>query len=86
MKINYSKSAAKTLTRMPKALRNTIRRAIDGLTELPPKGDIKPLEGYKDGRCRLRVGGYRVIYRYDREGVAVVLCVMDIGTRGDIYK
>ena len=59
---------------------------IKGLTEKPPKGDIKPMQGYKDGRLRLRVGKYRVIYRYTKDGEVEMLMVMEIGSRGDIYK
>lgn len=86
MEIEYSRTAANVLQRMPKNLRNAIRQAIQGLTLMPPQGDIKPMQGYSDGRYRLRVGGYRVIYRYDNRGNAVVLHVMKIGSRGDVYK
>ncbi|MCI9019407.1 MAG: type II toxin-antitoxin system RelE/ParE family toxin [Eubacterium sp.] len=41
---------------------------------------------YKDGRLRLRVGKYRVIYRYTQEGKVEILVIMEIGSRGDIYK
>lgn len=86
MQIEYSKSAAKAIQRMEKRLRLRIREAIERLTQNPPEGDIKPLQGFTDGRYRLRVGGYRVIYRYDSRGELIVLYVMDIGSRGDIYK
>ena len=59
---------------------------IKGLTEKPPKGDIKIMQGYFDGRWRLRVGKYRVVYRYGTEGQLEILRVMEIGSRGDIYK
>ena len=63
-----------------------IRIAINGLTENPPVGDIKPMQGYSDGRKRLRVGSWRVIYKYGADGEIDILFVMDIGNRGDIYK
>ena len=86
MKIEYSKSAAKYLQRMEKKLRNILHEAIKGLTKSPPEGDIQPMRGYKDGRKRLRVGGYRVVFRYDEKGAMVVLYIIDVGPRGDIYK
>lgn len=86
MRIEYSKSAVKALQKMEKGLRNHIRDAIQGLTMTPPQGDIKPLEGKPEGRYRLRVGGYRVIYRYNTDGTMVILYIIDIGTRGDVYK
>lgn len=69
--------------------RETKRRilaGIMGLTQTPPVGDIKTLKGYSDGRLRLRVGKYRVVYRYDRDGVIEILQVLDIDSRGGIYK
>lgn len=86
MEIRYDKVAIKYLQGLPKKLRDFIRNAIAGLTEQPPKGDIKPIQGYKDGRHRLRVGKYRVIYRYLQSGELDILIVMEIGSRGDIYK
>ncbi len=56
------------------------------MTKIPPEGDVKPLQGYRDGRYRLRVGVYRVIYRYDSQGTMIVLYIIDIGARGDVYK
>ena len=54
MEIRYSKTAAKALKSYDKPTRERIRDAIRGLTESPPRGDIKRLEGFSDGRHRLR--------------------------------
>lgn len=86
MEIVYSRAAVKALARMEKKTRDKIRQAISGLALRPPVGDVKPMEGKPEGRYRLRVGGYRVIFRYDEQGAMVVLFVIDIGPRGDIYK
>ena len=86
MQIKYSRDAPKFLAKLePKAV-NRIRTAIQGLAKSPPEGDIRPLQGYSDGRKRLRVGGWRVIYRCDRDGELEVLLIIDIGNRGDVYK
>jgi mRNA interferase RelE/StbE len=71
---------------MDKALKTRIHASILGLTETPPKGDIKTMQGFSDGRYRLRVGQYRIIYRYGQELEIEILFIMDIGPRGDIYK
>lgn len=55
MKIVYSKDSLKFLAKMEKSTVDSIKAAIQGLTSEPAKGDIKPLQGYKDGRMRLRV-------------------------------
>jgi mRNA interferase RelE/StbE len=86
LQIRYSKSALKFLSKTQKSYVQIIREAIDGIAKKPPEGDIKPLVGYKDGRFRLRVGKYRVIYRYDFDGIWEVVYIIDIGARGDIYK
>lgn len=86
LEIRYAKSAVKALESMDKATKARIRDSIHGLTQKPPQGDIKPMQGYHDGRFRLRVGKYRVIYRYGTENQLEILYIMDIGSRGDIYK
>jgi len=78
MNITISKKAAKTLETFDKSLQTRILDGINGI----PKGDIKPLYGYSDGRQRLRIGKYRIVFYYMAEG----LYVMEIGSRGDIYK
>ena len=86
MEIRYARSAAKALEAMDRPTKARIRAGILGLTEKPPKGDTKIMRGYSDGRQRLRVGKYRVVYRYSQEGKIEILHIMEIGSRGDIYK
>lgn len=86
MEIKYKKQAVKFLESLDRPTKQRIKLAIEGLTEQPPKGDIKPLQGYKDGRKRLRVGKYRVIYNYEPSGEVTILMILDIDSRGDIYK
>ena len=86
MKIKYSKDALKFLSKLDANSVNRIRTAIQGLTLNPPVGDIKVMQGYTDSRKRLRVGSWRIIYKYGAENEVEVLFVIDIGNRGDIYK
>ncbi|MCM1330592.1 MAG: type II toxin-antitoxin system RelE/ParE family toxin [Ruminococcus sp.] len=86
MKIKYSKAALKFLAGVQKKIADSIREAVNGLTHTPPEGDVKIMQGYNDGRMRLRVGKYRVIYRYDTDNELKILYIIDIGSRGDIYK
>ena len=85
MRIKYTKQALKTLGSYDKSTRELIRKKVLGLTEMPPKGDIKPLQGSKN-ELRLRVGKYRVIYEYVSENRVEILVINRIGARGDIYK
>ena len=84
--IKYSKDALKFLAKLDQKSVMRIRSAIAGLTQNPPIGDIKAMQGYTDDRKRLRVGSWRVIYRYGTEQKIEILYIIDIGNRGDIYK
>lgn len=86
LQINYSKSAAKVINSLDKATKLRMKQGIEGLTEAPPKGDIKMMQGYNAPLYRLRVGKYRVLYEYNTLGGNQVLMIKDIGSRGDIYK
>lgn len=86
MVIKYSKDALKFLSKLDAKSVNRIRSAIQGLTLTPPIGDIKVMQGYADSRKRLRVGSWRIIYKYGAENNVEILFIIDIGNRGDIYK
>ncbi|MBE6785045.1 MAG: type II toxin-antitoxin system RelE/ParE family toxin [Ruminococcaceae bacterium] len=86
MIIRYSKDALKFLAKLDKKSVTRIREAIAGLTLVPPVGDIKLMQGYNDERKRLRVGSWRIIYKYGTDNNIEILFIIDIGNRGDIYK
>jgi len=79
-KIVIEKPAMKFLQKQPQAQRERLLRAIQGL---PDNGDIKPMSGHEN-LYRLRVGSYRVIYTI--EGDLLIVRVLTIGNRGDVYK
>ena len=78
MNIVYSKHAAKAISGMDSA---TKQRIWGGICKIP-EGDIKPMKGYADGRQRLRIEKYRVLFMPTGDGLYVIA----IGSRGDIYK
>ena len=86
MVIRYSRDSLKFLSKLDKKFVTRIRDAIQGLTLTPPKGDIKVMQGYSDDRKRLRVGSWRIIYKYGVDNEIDILFIIDIGDRGDIYK
>jgi len=80
MPVFLSKTSLKYLERLEKSLRSKIVKAIEGL---PDKGDIKKMRGPgPPNTYRLRVGRYRVLFLWEDD----VIRVVDIDTRGDIYK
>lgn len=87
MRIEYAKPAIKYISSLDKATKQRIKESIEGLTETPPKGDIKQLQGYNIKTYRLRVGKYRIIYRYDSDkNKHKILFISDIDSRGSVYK
>lgn len=79
-KIEIDKRAVKFIMKQPKPQRERILSAI---YKLPDMGDIKAMQGYEN-YYRLRVGDYRIIYTVDNN--VLVVRVVEIGNRGDIYK
>ena len=86
MIIEYSKKAAQYIDALDRPTKQRIKIAIEGLTQEPPQGDIKMLQGYKDGRKRLRVGKYRIIYNYSQDEKIEILYIINVDSREDIYK
>jgi len=83
MDIRYSKQALKYLVKLQPRRAAKIRESIaliaDGKTEGLNIVYMKSVDAY-----RLRVGDYRVIYEIRND--ELVLIVIKVGPRGDIYK
>ena len=58
-------------------------RIVKAIELLPNGEDIKKLKGHND-LFRLRVGDYRIIYTVDNG--ELIIYVIDINNRGDVYK
>ena len=85
MKIKYAKIALKAMKGYEAQIQARIREKINGLTQTPPVGDIKPLQGYEN-QCWLRIGKYCVIFEYAMQGGFKTLIINKIDSRGGIYK
>lgn len=68
---------------MDKLPLNERKRLSAAISQLPNGEDIKKLKGHDD-LLRLRVGNYRVVYTVDNG--KLIVYVIDIDNRGDIYK
>lgn len=75
--ILYSKKAIKFLKRQDVPSQ---KKLIAAISRLPLEGDIKKLQGI-DG-YRFRVGDFRVLFNID----GIIIDIIDIGNRGQIYK
>lgn len=87
--ISYHKRAVKSLRRMPIERKEQIKTALAEIAALEdPLTDpnVKQMGGTWESCQRLRIGGYRAIYRLvDRDGLPT-LEVLQVGPRGDVYK
>ena len=90
MNIEYSKEAVRYISRLDYMTKQRLKRAIEKL----PKGKIKPMEGSKNPKFRLRVGDYRVLFSIHEtavkeDGNAMIkqtILIEKVGPRGDVYK
>ena len=82
--IEYRRAARKALLKMPKALANKFLAAFEQLASDPQRSDldVKPMTG-REG-YRLRIGDWRALYRIEKD--RLVILVVNIGPRGNIYK
>ena len=78
-----TKSAAKTLRKLPRNLAKRIRQKLEELAKDPyaPNNNVTKLQN-RPG-FRLRVGDWRVIYQIEDD--RLVILVLEIGPRGGIY-
>ncbi|MBU0501569.1 MAG: type II toxin-antitoxin system RelE/ParE family toxin [Gammaproteobacteria bacterium] len=84
-RLEYKKKAAKALAKLePIGLRQKIRDELRKVASNPGQyeGDWKELKGTE--YHRLRLGGYRAICELVDD--KLILWVLDVGARGDIYK
>ena len=79
-RIVLKKKAKKFIDHLPV---NEKRRVVAVIERLPEGEDIKRMKGH-EGLFRLRVGSYRILYTVDHG--QLVVCVIDAGSRGQIYN
>ncbi len=83
MEIKYTKQAAKYLLKMQPKRAQLLRKKINQIA----KGDVAGLNikyFTNEDVYRLRVGQFRAIYEIQNK--KLVLIVIKIGARGDVYK
>jgi mRNA interferase RelE/StbE len=82
-RIEFLKTAKKELAKLPQQIQKRIAAKIDTLLLDPYPSDSKKLKN-GNGRFRIRVGDYRIIYRLEDD--QLVILVIKIGHRRDVYK
>ena len=82
--VRYSKQSVKVLRKMPSGVASKIQSSLLNIAKNPVayQGDWKQLAG--TDFWRLRVGGWRAVC--DVQSGELILLVLKIAPRGDVYK
>ena len=78
--VQFSRKALKFLHATDRITKRRIQESVNGLLEVPLKGDIKAMQGQPPGTFRLRVGKYRIVY----EIASDILRILNIGSYGTV--
>lgn len=87
VQIRYSERAKNQLLDLERKTAQKIVRKIRFYAESnEPLEHAKPLKGMLEGRYRYRIGNYRAIFECDDKEELVVITILIVKHRKDIYK
>jgi mRNA interferase RelE/StbE len=81
--VEYLESVKEDIRRLPKSVRENIKRAIEKKLMLNPIEFGKPLQYSLQGLRRLRVEDYRIIYQINSKSKNIL--IVKIGHRKEVY-
>ena len=81
-RVEFRPAALRCLETLPQKLRARLLAKAEALGVNPYQPGLKKLTGSEF--YRVRSGDYRIIYKV--EGAALVVLVVRIGTRGEVYR
>ena len=76
-------AALRELRKLPEDIKRRVAARIDALAGAPRPAGVERLQGEAD-LYRVRVGDYRIVYQV--ESKALVVLVVRIGHRRDVYR
>ena len=86
-RIVYSKKAKDNLYSFDVGVALRITKKLEYFIEAPdPLSLAKSLSGNLDGLYRYRVGDYRIIFSVGKDGSVIILNILYIAHRKDIYR
>jgi mRNA interferase RelE/StbE len=81
--LEFTASASREFRALDRQLQRRVIEKVTALCQDPLPAGSKKLKGQVD-HFRIRVGDYRVVYRI--EGKRVVIVIVRIGHRRDVYR
>ena len=81
-KVEIKKSAVKEIESLPKRDLQAVLEKINSLTENPRQHGCEKLSGQE--KYRVRCGDYRILYSI--EDAILVVCVVKVGHRREVYR
>ena len=86
-KLFYTLKAKKDLTHLDKKIANRILNKLDSFIESDnPLSYAKKLVDNKQEAYRFRIGDYRVIFDIDNSGKIIILLILRVKHRKEIYR
>ena len=82
-RIEFKKSAAKALRKIPKSDQKRIADKIDSLSENLPDPATAKMKGDNPFH-RIRAGDYRIVYEI--QGDILLIVILKIGHRKEVYR
>lgn len=83
-RIQFTRSAYRALRKLPPNVVQRIRHRLDDLAANPYGEHLDVVNLQNRPGYRLRVGDWRIIYEI--EGGELIILVLRIGSRGEIYR
>jgi mRNA interferase RelE/StbE len=83
-RVLFTKSADKTLRKLSRNVAQRIRRSLDDLATNPYAEHLDVTKLQNRPGYRLRVGDWRVIYEIEND--ELIILVLRIGSRGEVYR
>ncbi|WP_168735430.1 type II toxin-antitoxin system RelE family toxin [Cohnella fermenti] len=84
-KVKFTKEAFKALQKLTSKRQQQVGSIVEQLARNPfIVPDVKPLQGTLNDDYRVRIGSLRLIYRIEQN--ELIITVLHLGSRGDVYK
>ena len=86
-KLGYTQHAYEDIERLDQETARRIVKKLDFfVAQENPLRWAKKLIGSGNGEYRFRVGDYRVLFDIDQKGVLIILLVLRVKHRGEVYE